>query len=72
MPYGTSATTVTATAGHPVAWFWFDPGVELTLDVGLNTIEVGVEAGDEATKRVYTVTVTRAGPPLTASPVSAP
>ncbi len=70
--YETSATTVTATASHPAAWVTVEPGVEVALDVGSNIIQIGIEAEDEETKRVYTVTVTRAGPPLTASVVSVP
>ena len=70
--YETSATTVTATASHPAAWVTVEPGVEVALDVGSNIIQVYIEAENDETKRVYTVTVTRAGPPLTASVVSVP
>ena len=69
---------LTATAGEPGATLKVGKGSSLAavadgsasgaipLSVGTNALKVEVTAGDGTTKRTYTVTVTRAAPPLTA------
>ena len=61
--HGVGTTTVTATASHPGATVTIDPGAEVSLVEGANEIRVTVTAEDGTTK-TYTVTVTRAGPPV--------
>ena len=70
--HGTTSTTVTATPSHGGALASIDPGPEVSLAEGTNEITVTVTAEDGETARVYTVAVTRAGPPLTASWASLP
>ena len=69
---GVATTTVTATATHSAATVTIEPGSEASLVEGANEISVTVTAEDGETTQAYTVTVTRAGPPLTASFVSLP
>ena len=61
--HGVGTTTVTATASHPGATVTIDPGAEVSLVEGANEIRVTVTAED-GTRKTYTVTVTRAGPPV--------
>ena len=59
-------TTVTATVNDPYADA--DPGADghqVVLGVGTNAITVTVTAEDRLTTQTYTVTVTRAAPPVT-------
>ena len=61
-----TVTTVTATANDPYADA--DPGADghqVVLGVGANVIAVTVTAEDRVTTQTYTVTVTRAAPPVT-------
>ena len=70
--HDTSSTRVTATASHAEASVSIDPGAEVSLAEGTNEIVVTVTAEDGETTQTYTATVTRAGPPLTASFASLP
>ena len=70
---GVTETTVTPTANDDGATYVVklggvaDAGGTVSLAVGSNVITVEVTAEDGSTTRSYTATVTRAGPPLTAS-----
>ena len=66
------STTVTATASHDGASVAIAPGSEVILAEGANEITVTVTAEDGETTETYTVTVTRAGKPLTARFVGLP
>ena len=57
-------TTVMATASHSEASVEIAPGSEVRLAEGENTVTVTVTAGDGKTTRTYSVTVTRASPPV--------
>ena len=70
--YAVETTAVTATASHPEATVSIEPGPEVSLAVGANVITVTVTAEDGETTQAYTVTVTREGPPLTATLVDLP
>ena len=70
--HGTTSTTVTATPSHARALVSIDPGPEVPLAEGATEITVTVTAEDGETAQVYTVAVTRAAPPLTASWASLP
>ena len=59
-----AATTVTATASHSDASVSIAPGSEVSLSEGSNEITVTVTAADGLTTKTYTVTVTRAAPPV--------
>ncbi len=59
-----ASTTVVATAAHPAATVAIQPAPEVTLAEGANEVTVTVTAEDGTTTRAYTVTVTRAGPPV--------
>ena len=67
-----SSTTLTATASHSAATVSIEPGTEVPLTEGENEIAVTVTAEDGETTKTYTVTVTRAGVPLTGSWASVP
>ena len=58
---GVEMVTVTAAANHSSADVAQDPVNPVTLAEGTNPIKVTVTAQDGTTKKVYTVTVTRAG-----------
>ena len=71
----TATTTVTATASHSDASVSIAPGSDVNLSEGSNEITVTVTAADGLTTQAYTVTVTRAAPPVVSieaasSPVS--
>ena len=61
---GVATTTVTATANHSEASVSIAPGAEVSLAEGSNEITVTVTAEDGLTTGTYTVTVTRAAPPV--------
>ncbi len=61
-----TATTVTATANHSGATVAIDPGSDVALAEGENTIMVTVTAEDGTTTRTYAATVTRAALPIAA------
>ena len=61
---GVAATTVTATPSHSAASVSIAPGSEVSLAEGENEITVTVTAQDGLTTQAYTVTVTRAVPPV--------
>ena len=61
---GVAATTVTATPSHSAASVSIAPGSEVSLAEGENEITVTVTAEDGLTTQAYTVTVTRAVPPV--------
>ena len=69
--YSVSETTVTPTVNHSGATYVLNlDGVKdedgtVSLAVGENVITIEVTAEDENTTGIYTVTVTRAGPPST-------
>ena len=67
-----TSTIVTATATHAAASVAISPGSNVILVEGANVIAVTVTAEDGTTTRTYTVTVTRAAAPLTASFASLP
>ena len=72
---GVATTTVTATPSHSAASVSIAPGSEVSLAEGSNAITVTVTAEDGLTSQAYTVTVTRAVPPVVSieavsSPVS--
>ena len=69
--YSVSQTTVTPTVNHSGATYVInlngvkDEDGTVSLAVGENVITIEVTAEDENTTGIYTVTVTRAGPPST-------
>ena len=67
-----SSTTVTAAASHAGASVSISPGTVVSLAVGANEIAVTATAEDGYTTKTYTVTVTRAAPPLTGRFMSLP
>ena len=62
--FATSSAAVTASAVHPRASVSIQPGAEASLAEGDNEITVTVTAEDGTTTKAYTVTVTRAAPPV--------
>ena len=75
---GVTQTTVSPTTNDDGATYAIklggvtDADGTVSLSVGENAITVEVTAEDDSTVKTYTVTVTRAGPPLTASFQNAP
>ena len=67
-----SSTTVSASASHANATVSISPAAEVSLAAGTNEIAVTVTAEDGTTTKTYTVAVTRASMPLTASFESIP
>ena len=75
-----AVTTVAAEPSDPNAMVIVTPddgdahaaGHQIALAVGDNEIAATITAADGVTRRIYTVTVTRAAPPLTARFVSVP
>jgi hypothetical protein len=75
----TTSITVTATAAQGGAVLearvnggtYGSPGAALSLNPGVNTVDVRVTAQDGVTQKVYTVTVTRQGAPTVTTPTSA-